>query len=113
MDADTFELPDGEYVGLLAGLAALGMAVLHCREVFWLPALSPVIFNVVVISAMLAGWWAGGTEAVPAALAAGMPAMSFPRPRRSARPLCPPAASCGAVWGACPWACWGRPHRSW
>ena len=41
---------------LLAGLAALGMAVLHCREVFWLPALSPVIFNVVVISAMLAGW---------------------------------------------------------
>ena len=59
---------------LLAGLAALGMAVLHCREVFWLPALSPVIFNVVVISAMLAGWWAGGTEAVPAALAAGMSA---------------------------------------
>lgn len=39
---------------LLAGMAALGMAVLHCREVFWLPALSPVIFNVVVISAMLA-----------------------------------------------------------
>ena len=59
---------------LLAGLAALGMAVLHCREVFWLPALSPVIFNVVVISAMLAGWLAGGTEAVPAALAAGMSA---------------------------------------
>lgn len=59
---------------LLAGLAALGMAVLHCREVFWLPALSPVIFNVVVIGAMLAGWWAGGTEAVPAALAAGMSA---------------------------------------
>ena len=59
---------------LLAGMAALGMAVLHCREVFWLPALSPVIFNVVVISAMLAGWLAGGTEAVPAALAAGMSA---------------------------------------
>ena len=59
---------------LLAGMAALGMAVLHCREVFWLPALSPVIFNVVVISAMLAGWLAGGTETVPAALAAGMSA---------------------------------------
>ena len=59
---------------LLAGMAALGMAVLHCREVFWLPALSPVIFNVVVISAMLAGWLAGGIEAVPAALAAGMSA---------------------------------------
>lgn len=59
---------------LLAGMAALVMAVLHCREVFWLPALSPVIFNVVVISAMLAGWLAGGTEAVPAALAAGMSA---------------------------------------
>ena len=55
-------------------LAALGMAVLHCREVFWLPALAPVIFNVVVISAMLAGWLAGGTEAVPAVLAAGMSA---------------------------------------
>lgn len=57
---------------LLAGLAALGMAVLHCREIFWLPALSPLLFNGVVISAMLGGWMLGGTAAVPVALAAGM-----------------------------------------
>lgn len=111
---------------LLAGMAALGMAVLHCREVFWLPALSPVIFNVVVISAMLAGWLAGGTETVPAALAAGMSAggLASGWPMGLCRHVFPATAMerpAAAPSGRELWGCLGRlplgllglPRRSW
>lgn len=33
-----------------AGMAALAMAVLHCRQVFWLPAFSPVLFNLTMLA---------------------------------------------------------------
>ena len=99
---------------LLAGLAALGMAVLHCREVFWLPALSPVIFNVVVIGSMLAGWLCGGTEAVPAALALGMSAGGLAQwlaqwgYARHVFPSAAPRAVRAAPSGRELWACLGR-----
>ena len=34
---------------LAAGMAALGMALLHSLGVFWLPAVSPALFNIVIL----------------------------------------------------------------
>ena len=39
---------------LAAGMAALGMALLHSMGVFWLPALSPALFNLVMLLAAAA-----------------------------------------------------------
>lgn len=39
---------------LAAGMAALGMALLHSMGVFWLPALSPALFNLVMLIAAAA-----------------------------------------------------------
>ena len=39
---------------LAAGMAALGMALLHSMGVFWLPALSPALFNLVMLLAAVA-----------------------------------------------------------
>lgn len=45
---------------LTAGMAALGMAFLHSMDVFWLPALSPALFNLTMllftVAAALGGW---------------------------------------------------------
>ncbi|NCB23438.1 MAG: murein biosynthesis integral membrane protein MurJ [Deltaproteobacteria bacterium] len=55
---------------LAAGMAALGMALLHSLGVFWLPAVSPALFNIVIL--MFAA--AAGLGLLPAApaLAVGM-----------------------------------------
>ncbi len=55
---------------LAAGMAALGMALLHSLGVFWLPAVSPALFNVVILLFALAA----GLGLLPAApaLAVGM-----------------------------------------
>jgi len=55
---------------LAAGMAALGMALLHSLGVFWLPAASPALFNVVIL--LFAA--AAGVGLLPAApaLAVGM-----------------------------------------
>lgn len=55
---------------LAAGMAALGMALLHCMGIFWLPALSPALFNVVMLLA--AGAAALGFFSPAPALAVGM-----------------------------------------
>ena len=55
---------------LAAGMAALGMAFLHSMGVFWLPALSPALFNVVILCfAAVAAW---GVMPPAPALAVGM-----------------------------------------
>lgn len=55
---------------LAAGMAALGMALLHSLGVFWLPAVSPALFNIVILLfAAAAGL--GLLSAAPA-LAVGM-----------------------------------------
>lgn len=55
---------------LAAGMAALGMALLHSLGVFWLPAASPALFNIVILLfAAVAGL--GLLPAAPA-LAVGM-----------------------------------------
>lgn len=45
---------------LTAGMAALGMAFLHSMDVFWLPALSPALFNLTMllftVATALGGW---------------------------------------------------------
>ncbi|MGE9984491.1 murein biosynthesis integral membrane protein MurJ [Desulfovibrio sp. SGI.169] len=45
---------------LTAGMAALGMAFLNSMDVFWLPALSPALFNLTMllftVAASLGGW---------------------------------------------------------
>lgn len=55
---------------LAAGMAALGMALLHSLGVFWLPAASPALFNIVIL--LFAA--AAGVGLLPAApaLAVGM-----------------------------------------
>ena len=55
---------------LAAGMAALGMALLHSLGVFWLPAVSPALFNIVILLFALAA----GLGLMPAApaLAVGM-----------------------------------------
>ena len=55
---------------LAAGMAALGMALLHSLGVFWLPAVSPALFN--IVSLLFAA--AAGLGLLPAApaLAVGM-----------------------------------------
>lgn len=55
---------------LAAGMAALGMALLHSLGVFWLPAVSPALFNIVIL--LFAA--AAGLGLLPAApaLAVGM-----------------------------------------
>ena len=55
---------------LAVGMAALGMALLHSLGVFWLPAVSPALFNIVIL--MFAA--AAGLGLLPAApaLAVGM-----------------------------------------
>ncbi|MTJ91749.1 MAG: murein biosynthesis integral membrane protein MurJ [Desulfovibrio sp.] len=55
---------------LAAGMAALGMALLHSLGVFWLPAASPALFNIVIL--LFAA--AAGLGLLPAApaLAVGM-----------------------------------------
>ncbi|MDY0204452.1 MAG: murein biosynthesis integral membrane protein MurJ [Desulfovibrio desulfuricans] len=55
---------------LAAGMAALGMALLHSMGIFWLPALSPALFNMVMLLA--AGAAALGFFPPAPALAAGM-----------------------------------------
>lgn len=55
---------------LAAGMAALGMALLHSMGVFWLPALSPALFNLVMLLAAVAA--ALGLCPPAEALAAGM-----------------------------------------
>lgn len=55
---------------LAAGMAALGMALLHSMAIFWLPALSPALFNMVMLLA--AGAAALGFFPPAPALAAGM-----------------------------------------
>ncbi len=55
---------------LAAGMAALGMALLHSMGIFWLPALSPALFNMVMLLA--AGAAALGFFPPAQALAAGM-----------------------------------------
>lgn len=55
---------------LAAGMAALGMALLHSLGVFWLPAVSPVLFNVVILC--FAGAAAMGLLPPAPALAVGM-----------------------------------------
>lgn len=55
---------------LAAGMAALGMALLHSMGIFWLPALSPALFNLVMLLA--AGAAALGFFPPAQALAAGM-----------------------------------------
>ena len=55
---------------LAAGMAALGMALLHSFGVFWLPAVSPALFNIVILLFAVAA----GLGLLPAApaLAVGM-----------------------------------------
>ncbi|MGE4310965.1 lipid II flippase MurJ [Desulfovibrio sp.] len=55
---------------LAAGMAALGMALLHSMGVFWLPALSPALFNLVMLLAAVAA--ALGLCPPAEALAVGM-----------------------------------------
>jgi putative peptidoglycan lipid II flippase len=55
---------------LAAGMAALGMALLHSMGVFWLPALSPALFNLVMLLAAVAA--AAGLCPPAEALAVGM-----------------------------------------
>ena len=55
---------------LAAGMAALGMALLHSLEVFWLPALSPSLFNLTML--LFAGAAALGIWPPASALAVGM-----------------------------------------
>lgn len=55
---------------LAAGMAALGMALLHSMGVFWLPALSPALFNLVMLLAAVAA--AFGLCPPAEALAVGM-----------------------------------------
>ena len=55
---------------LAAGMAALGMALLHCFGVFWLPAVSPALFNIVILC--FAGAAALGLLPAAPALAVGM-----------------------------------------
>ena len=55
---------------LAAGMAALGMALLHSMGIFWLPALSPALFNMVMLLA--AGAAALGFFPPAQALAVGM-----------------------------------------
>lgn len=66
---------------LAAGMAALGMALLHSLGVFWLPAVSPALFNIVILLfAVAAGlglpphqrWpWACCAAALPSGLPSG------------------------------------------
>lgn len=53
-----------------AGMAALGMALLHSMGVFWLPAVSPALFNAVILC--FAGVAAMGLLPPAPALAVGM-----------------------------------------
>ena len=55
---------------LAAGMAALGMALLHSLGVFWLPAVSPALFNIVIL--FFAGAAALGLLPAAPALAVGM-----------------------------------------
>lgn len=55
---------------LAAGMAALGMALLHSLGVFWLPAVSPALFNIVILC--FAGAAALGLLPPAPALAVGM-----------------------------------------
>ena len=55
---------------LAAGMAALGMALLHSLGVFWLPAASPALFNMVIL--LFAGAAAVGLLPAAPALAVGM-----------------------------------------
>jgi len=55
---------------LAAGMAALGMALLHSLGVFWLPAVSPALFNIVILC--FAGAAALGLLPAAPALAVGM-----------------------------------------
>lgn len=55
---------------LAAGMAALGMALLHSLEIFWLPALSPTLFNLTML--LFAGAAALGICPPAPALALGM-----------------------------------------
>ena len=65
---------------LAAGMAALGMALLHSMGVFWLPALSPALFNLVMLLAAAAaalrlcrGHAVWGACAVAGPMAGGTP----------------------------------------
>ena len=53
---------------LTAGMAALGMALLHSMGIFWLPALSPALFNLTMLlftaAAALGGWTPAPTLAL-------------------------------------------------
>lgn len=53
---------------LTAGMAALGMALLHSMGIFWLPALSPALFNLTMLlftaAAALGGWPPASTLAL-------------------------------------------------
>ncbi|MBQ4568427.1 MAG: murein biosynthesis protein MurJ [Desulfovibrio sp.] len=69
-----------------AVMAAVGMAVLHSSRVFGLPALSPSIFNVVMLAFTAAAFWGGFNPAV--SLAWGM--------------LCGGLAQCCVQW----WGVW-------
>ena len=53
-----------------AGMAALAMAVLHSCQIFWLPALSPAVFNLSMLMSMAAAVFCSWEPA--AALAWGM-----------------------------------------
>ena len=55
---------------LAAGMAALGMALLHSLGVFWLPAASPALFNIVIL--LFAAAAAMGLLPPAPALAVGM-----------------------------------------
>ena len=55
---------------LAAGMAALGMALLHSLGVFWLPAASPALFNIVIL--LFAAAAALGLLPAAPALAVGM-----------------------------------------
>ena len=55
---------------LAAGMAALGMALLHSLGVFWLPAASPALFNIVIL--LFAAAAAVGLLPAAPALAVGM-----------------------------------------
>ena len=69
-----------------AGMAAVAMAVLHSCRVFGLPALSPTVFNLVMLAFAAAGFWGNFNPAV--ALAWGM--------------LCGGVAQCCLQW----WGVW-------
>ncbi|WP_165174870.1 lipid II flippase MurJ [Desulfovibrio sp. ZJ369] len=60
---------------LAAGMAALGMALLHSMEVFWLPALSPALFNLTMLlfaAAAALGIWPPATTLALGMLCGGM-----------------------------------------